>query len=329
MDEKILIGLLTKKLHEDVVVDDLDADVSVQGSGNQTAYDGQDVTSSLIVVWVDTLNGGVVSVLALVGVLEETEEHVDEIDEDIGAEHALPEIPRVAHLGQEVEEEHGSTVGVDDGVDALVSAEETGTTRCESVRGSASKRPDGNGAFNCAVGKVRVTIWSTRAAEGAEHSRIVRPRGRTHTNSHEGTDDGGPDREVGEPSKTLKRTNLAKDHAENGDDEETDDEANSIAILAILANRHLRNGTAKTEDEHSHQHEHLETLQNVDEMSDFLTIDTEEGLSKIAEWVAVGIHVHVDTPDVPARNRSHETKDCVESNTRTVASIGKSPSKNS
>jgi hypothetical protein len=52
-------------------------------------------------------------------------------------------------------------------------------------------------------------------------------------------------------------------------------------------------------------------------------------LSKIAEWVAVGIHVHVDSPDVPARNRCHETKDGVESNTRTVASIGESPSRNS
>jgi hypothetical protein len=67
-------------------------------------YDGQNITSSLIIVWVNTLNSGVISVLALVGVLEETEEHVDKIDKYIGAEHALPEVLGVVHLGQEVEE---------------------------------------------------------------------------------------------------------------------------------------------------------------------------------------------------------------------------------
>jgi hypothetical protein len=38
--------------------------------------------------------------------------------------------------------------------------------------------------------------------------------------------------------------------------------------------------------------------------------------------------VHVDAPDVPAGNGSHETKNRVESSTRTVASVGESPSKN-
>jgi hypothetical protein len=289
-------------------------------------YDGQNITSSLIIVWVDTLDGGVISVLALVGVLEETEEHVDEIDKYIGAEHALPEVPGVTHLGQEVEEKHGPTVSVDDGIDTLVSTEETGATRCVSVRWSASESPDRNGAFNCTVGKVRVTICKTRLAEGAEHSSIIRLRGGSHTDGHKGSDDGRPDRKVGKPSKTLKRSNLAKNHTEDGDDEEADNEAKPIAIRTVLANRNLGYRSTKTEDKHSHQHKHLETLQNIDNMSHFLTEDTEEGLSKIAERVAVGIHVHVDTPYVPARNRSHEAKNCVESSTRPVASVGESPS---
>jgi hypothetical protein len=117
-------------------------------------YDGQNISISLIIVWVDTLDGGVISVLAWVGVLEESEEHVDDIDEYIGAEHALPEVPRVAHLGQEVEEEHGSTVSVDDDIATLVSTEETGATRGESVRWSASEGPDQNSTCYCTVGKV-------------------------------------------------------------------------------------------------------------------------------------------------------------------------------
>jgi hypothetical protein len=32
------IWLLTEKLHEDVVVNDLDTDVAIKGSGNQTTY---------------------------------------------------------------------------------------------------------------------------------------------------------------------------------------------------------------------------------------------------------------------------------------------------
>jgi hypothetical protein len=38
--------------------------------------------------------------------------------------------------------------------------------------------------------------------------------------------------------------------------------------------------------------------------------------------------VHIDAPDVPAGNGSHETENRVESCTRTVASVGESPSRN-
>ena len=98
--------------------------------------------------------------------MEESEEHVDDIDEYIGAEHPLPEVPRIAHLGQEIEEEHGSTVRVDNGVDTLVSTEEPSPTRCIAVRGSATKRLDRNRAVGITGGEIRVTVWGTWAAEG-------------------------------------------------------------------------------------------------------------------------------------------------------------------
>ena len=273
------------------------------------------------------MDRGVVGVLALVGVLEESEKHVDEINENIGADHALPEVPRVAHLSQEVEEEHRSTVSVDDRIDTLERTEETGATRREPVRRSVGERPGRNRASNCPIREVRVTKWSTGTAERAQHNCIIRARSGTDADSHEGSDYGGPDREVGKPSEALQRPNLAKDHAQNGDDEQTDDEAHPIAIDPVLPNRDLRDRSTETEDQHSHQHEHLETLQNIDQMSHFGTEDAEEGLSKVAEWVAVGIHVHVHAPDVPARNRSHETENGVESATRPVAIVGERPSK--
>ena len=124
----------------------------------------------------------------------------------------------------------------------------------------------------------------------------------------------------------MKRADLAEDHTHNGDDEQADDEAKPIAIGTTLTDRHLGYRSTKTENKHSHQHEHLETLQNIDNMSHFLTEDTEEGLAKVAERVAVGIHVHVNTPDVPARDGSHESENGVESATWSVASIGERPS---
>lgn len=61
-------------------------------------------------------------------------------------------------------------------------------------------------------------------------------------------------------------------------------------------------------------------------MSDFRAKDTKKGLSEIAEGVAVRIHVHVDPPNIPAGDRRHEAKNCIESDTRPVASVGESPS---
>ena len=265
-------------------------------------------------------------VLALEGVLEESEEHVGAIDENIGAEHAFPEVPRITHLGEEVEEQHGSTISVDDGIETLVSTEETGATRGKSVRWSASELPDRNRAFNGTVGKVRVTIWSSSTTVRGEHSRIIRARVSTHADSDKGTRDGRPDGQVGQPAEPLQRTNLANDHTEDGKDQEADDEAKAIAMYIGIAKGNLGDRSAVTEDQDSHQHDHLETLQNVDQMSQFGTEDTEEGLAEIAEWVTVGIHVHVDAPDVPAGNGGHEAKDGVESDTRPVASIGEGPS---
>jgi hypothetical protein len=60
-------------------------------------------------------------------------------------------------------------------------------------------------------------------------------------------------------------------------------------------------------------------------MTDFGAEDAEEGLPEVAEGVPVGIHVHVDAPDVPAGDGGHEAEDGVESGAGAVAGVGECP----
>ena len=88
---------------------------------------------------------GVVGELALVRVHEESEEHVDDVDEDVGAEEPFPEIPGVAHLGEEGDEEHGAAVGVDGLVETVEGADEAGPAGCHAVRWCAGVAVNGAG----------------------------------------------------------------------------------------------------------------------------------------------------------------------------------------
>ena len=105
-------------------VHDLDADVAVQRRGDEPRDHVHDVRGRLPGVGRQALHHGVVRVLALVGVDEEAEEHVAHVDEDVGAQQALPEVPRVTHLGHEGDEEHRSAVRVHCLVEAVQRAGE-------------------------------------------------------------------------------------------------------------------------------------------------------------------------------------------------------------
>lgn len=73
---------------------------------------------------------------------ESAEEDVDNADEGLCAEHALPEVPGVAHLSEESDEEESTTVGVDHGVDAVELAGEAGGLLHVCIRGWAGKGLD-------------------------------------------------------------------------------------------------------------------------------------------------------------------------------------------
>jgi len=83
-------------LDKDVVVQNFDTDVSVKTSSDERGDHGENVTGGLDIVGGDTEVGRVDDVLALVTVEEETVEHVDDVDEDLGCPHAFQEVAGTA-----------------------------------------------------------------------------------------------------------------------------------------------------------------------------------------------------------------------------------------
>lgn len=103
----------------DVVVKHLDTNVAVQHSRDHAGDEAQNVAKCLPAVWADTLVRRVEHVLALYGVAEATVHHVADVDQDLGADHTLPEVHRTAHLSHEFDEE-GGTAEREDGVHQAV-----------------------------------------------------------------------------------------------------------------------------------------------------------------------------------------------------------------
>ncbi len=125
------------------------------------------------------------------------------------------------------------------------------------------------------------------------------------------------------PSKqdAVRRQSSDVELTKHSKDKQTDDEAKAISIHSVFADGNLRNRSAKTKDKYSNQHEHLQALKNIDDMSRCLTVDSEESLTKISQRVAIGICVHVNTPHIPTRYCGHEAENSVKGNSRTIASV--------
>lgn len=204
--------------------------------------------------------------MALVRVLEDTKEHVDEVDENVSDEHSLPEVPWVAHLSEKIEEEHSASVRVDDAVDSLERAEEAGASRLISVGRCASEGLDWDVAVLSSIWEVDLSKRHLDCGTvGAEHGCIVGLGVGGNTDGDEGYQDSSKNGEVGEPSEALESANLSKDHAQKSNDEQTDDEADTVAvdsyaIWSFLANGDLGNLASFTENQDGDQHDHLDRL---------------------------------------------------------------------
>lgn len=144
---------------------------------------------------------------------ESTEEDVDNADEGLGAKHTLPEIPRMAHLSKEGDEQKSTSIAVYHLVDSVELTSEASSLLLVLIRRRAGKCPDGLNVVD---------------ASGVENSRVVDGKVGAGNHDDDERDDIEPDRQVGEPTDALQRADAAKDHADHHEDDKTGDVANLL-----------------------------------------------------------------------------------------------------
>lgn len=74
---------------------------------------------------------------------------------------------------------------------------------------------------------------------------------------------------------------------------------------------------AKNDDSNSTKH--LESLQNIDEMSCLWTVESEKGITKAHHWVARGVKADESAPNEEARCACCETHEHEDADAKTVA----------
>ena len=126
-----------QKVHEHIIIEDLDADVAVQARGNQTTQYGEHVADRLPGVNGHALVGDRVGVLALEVVDVAAVDEIDAVDEELRGPHGLDEVARAAHLGHELDEELRAAVGEDALEKAVERADQAARVR------QAAVMPDG------------------------------------------------------------------------------------------------------------------------------------------------------------------------------------------
>lgn len=102
----------TEEVGEDIVVQDLDADIAIETSSNQCAEETDDVSNSLPGVDRNALERRIDGILSLIAVEEASVKDIDDVDERLSADHSLPEITGTSHLRHELGEQHGSAISI-------------------------------------------------------------------------------------------------------------------------------------------------------------------------------------------------------------------------
>lgn len=234
-----------------------------------------------------------------------TEEDVDDTDEGLGAQHSLPEIPWVAHLSEESNKENSTTIGVNHVVDAVE---------------LTSK----------AIGLLLVRIWwgTNECLDGLndvderrlDDDFVVRSPVGNCDHDHDEADNVQPHRRISQPTQALQRSDHSQNHTDHHEDDHAGDEADALV-------GQLSNGLSTCKNQHGHSHELLERLGDVDEVTGFLAVYTEEGIAVRQERVSGRVESQEHTPQNPAREGSSDTEDQVEGYTGTVADTGKDESR--
>lgn len=259
----------------------LDTDVAVQASSNDGSNHGKGVAGGLDAVLANSEVAGVDGVLALVTVDEETVEHVADVDESLGSPHGSQEVLGTLHLGHELGEDHGATVGkhsLHSTADSAGEGSSAGqTTRSHHRRKDAVDGDDRRAITDGGTGGLRRTgIIGGRvsgAAHGDEHASQVEP----HC-------------DVGQPTEFLQSTDLAEDEASQGPDQAADD----VAELELGG---LRQSLAVGDNDQTDIQEQLNALQNVKEVAHPWAVHSESHVSEATQRELVRVETKEGIPE--------------------------------
>lgn len=127
-----------EEIDEHVIIQDLDANISVQSSSDESAEEGHDVADSLPGVNGYPFKGWIDGILSLVSVEEAPVEDIHDVDEALSTYHAFPKITWSLHLRHEFDEYHGSAVGIN-----CLHQTIEGAGKAPGVRREAGKMHDG------------------------------------------------------------------------------------------------------------------------------------------------------------------------------------------
>jgi len=104
---------------QNLVVQDFDADVTIQASRNQARNDDHHVAGRLEAIDAQPHVRDGKRILSLKVVDVASVDEVDSVDEELREPHGLDKIPRASHLGHDFDKELGTAVGEDAGHEAV------------------------------------------------------------------------------------------------------------------------------------------------------------------------------------------------------------------
>lgn len=271
---------------ENVVVDELDADVCVENGGDGSRGKADDVADKLDGVVVKVEGGENGSVLSLHAVDEQTKEHVHDVAECLSAESSLPEVPGATHLGHELGEDHCSSVGKDGELDTL-----------------DLEVPASLGVLGYPAGEdlgLREIIVAGLRGDG------VVDAGGGHNDDHESKVE--PDVDVCEPGKVAERLDLSRDHTKQS----PEDTERNVAELVLDDGCELR---STSNDEDSDVEDKLERLENVEKMTDKLAKGALSQVGIAGDGELLRVHGHVQTPKDLSTSKGEEEEEGVDEHT--------------
>lgn len=201
--------------------------------------------------------------LTLVVVDNHGEDQVDGEDEQLSTSHTLPEIPRTLHFSHEFDKDESTTVRVDD---VHTSVKLT----LELVASTA----DDDMCYNRAFDNMASTCCGNVVWKGDRDA------------SHRGDDDKDvhPDGGISQETKLGQTSDLTN----NGTCDGPDENEYSVATFTLC---NLRKTLTVTQDDDGNVTELLDRLEEINEITGVLTVDTADNVTVVSQRIFDGVQV--------------------------------------